>query len=280
MSFCESKVHWSFASFLSLSFLIVALFSSCTDTVKKETQKRNTEAEKMLAGIWLNEDDNSIAFRAENDTVYYPDSTSLPMHFRIIGDTLFLDGTSVIKYPIMKQTEHLFIFKNNSGDNVRLVKSSDEDLEDIFDERQSVSVLNQNKVVKRDTAFVYDDNRYHSYVQVNPTTYKLIKTSLNNDGVTVENVYYDNIVHISIYRLAQQLFSKDFNKAFFKDYVPEDFYTQSILSDMVYFKCNEEGFHYNAALYIPDSMTSFLVHVIVSFDGELKVSVNDKKMAN
>lgn len=279
MSFCGSRVHRLTAAFVAVLFA-VPFFISCTDSEKKKTPERNKEAEKMLVGIWLNEDDNSIAFRAEKDTVYYPDSTSLPMHFRIIGDTLYLDGTSVIKYPIMKQTEHLFIFKNNSGDNVRLVKTSDEDLEDMFDERQTVSVLNQNKVVKSDTAFVFDETRYHSYVQVNPTTYKLIKTSVNNDGVTVENVYYDNIVHISIYKLAQQLFSKDFNKAFFKDYVPEGFYSQSILSDVIYLKCNNEGFHYNAALYIPDSMTSFLVHVIISFDGKIKVDVNDKKMAN
>lgn len=278
MSFCENKIHRCAAPLLIAALSVMPFVSSCSDGSKKEVRERDGKAEKMLEGIWLNEDDNSIAFRAERDTVYYPDSTSLPMHFRIIADTLYLDGSSVITYPIVKQSEHLFMFKNNAGDVVRLVKSSDKDFEEMFDDHQAVSVLNQNTVVKTDTAFEYDETRYHCYAQVNPTTYKVIKTSVNNDGVTVENVYYDNIVHVSIYRLAEQLFSKDFNKEFFKKYVPEEFYTQSILSDVTYVKCDQKGFHYNAALYIPDSMTSFLVHVIVSFDGKLAVSVNDKKM--
>lgn len=274
----DNKFHRCLAPVLTFALASMPLLYGCSGGDNKVVRERDGRAEKMLAGIWLNEDDNSIAFRAESDTVYYPDSTSLPMHFRIIADTLYLDGSSVITYPIVKQTEHLFIFKNNAGDEVRLVKSTDKDFEEMFDEHQAVTVLNQNKVVKTDTAFEYDETRYHCYTQVNPTSYKVIKTSVNNDGVTVENVYYDNIVHISIYKLAEQLFSKDFNKAFFEKYVPEEFYTQSILSDMAYIKCDAAGFHYNAALYIPDSMTSFLVHVIVSFDGKLTVNVNDKKM--
>lgn len=277
MSFCENKVHRLAVVIMSV-LVMVPFMVGCSDNTKKETSKRNTEAEKMLSGVWFNEDDNSIAFHAENDTIFYSDSTSLPVHFRIIGDTLYLDGTSVLTYPIEKQTEHLFIFKNNAGDRVRLVKINDNEIEEIFDERQHVSALNQNKVVKSDTAFVYDETRYHSYVQVNPTSYKVIRSSVNNDGVTVENVYYDNIVHVSIYRLASQLFSKDFNKKFFEKYVPAEFYSQSILSDMMYVKCNEEGFHYNAVLYIPDSMTSFLVNVTISLEGDIKVEVNDKKM--
>ncbi len=277
MSFCENKVHRCAAVMMSV-LVAVPLVTGCGGNAAKESRKGDTDAEKMLSGVWFNEDDNSIAFRAEKDTIYYPDSTSLPVHFRIIRDTLYLDGSQVLAYPIEKQTEHLFIFKNNLGDRVRLVKTDDNDFNAIFNDRQSVSVLNQNKVVKTDTAFVYDNTRYHSYEQVNPTTYKVIKSSVNNDGVTVENVYYDNIVHISIYKLANQLFSKDFNKEFFRQYVPEGFYEQSILSEMAYVKCDEEGFHYNAALYIPDSMTSFIVRVIVSFDGSLRVSEKDKKL--
>lgn len=277
MSFCENKIR-SFAAISMVVTLTMVSLVSCGGKTEVNVNERDTEAEKMLKGVWFNEDDNSIAFRAENDTIYYSDPTSMPMHYRIKGDTLYLDGSTVLAYPIEKQTEHLFIFKNNAGDNVRLVKTSDDELEEIFDDRQEVSAINQNVVVKNDTAFVFDNDRYHCYVQVNPTTYKLIKTSINNDGVTVENVYYDNIVHLSVYRLANQLFSKDFNKAFFKDYVPEDFYSQSILSDMMFLKCDKEGVHYNAVLYIPDSMTSFLVHVTISFDGGLKVNVNDGKM--
>ena len=277
MSFCENKVH-RLAAVMMTVLLSVPFITGCSDNTTKKAPERNREAEKMLTGLWLNEDDNNIVFRAERDTIFYSDSTALPVHFRIISDTLYLDGSEVISYPIEKQTEHLFIFKNNLGDRVRLVKVEDNELEEIFDDRQQVSVLNQNKVVKSDTAFVYDGTRYHCYSQVNPTTYKLIRSSVNNDGVTVENVYYDNIVHISVYRLATQLFSKDFDKAFFEKYVPEDFFNQSILSDMMYLKCNTEGFHYDAVLYIPDSMTSFLVHVTISFKGEIKVSVNDKRM--
>ncbi len=57
--------------------------------------------------------------------------------------------------------------------------------------------LNQNTLIKRDTVVVRGDEKYHLYVQVNPTSYKVYKSSYNDDGVEVDNVYYDNIVNLA-----------------------------------------------------------------------------------
>ena len=44
---------------------------------------------------------------------------------------------------------------------------------------------------------------------------------------------------------------------------------QSVFSDMVYYKIDDEGVHYFAVLGIPNSSSSFMVEMIFSFDGKL-----------
>ena len=89
------------------------------------TPKEDTRAKKLLQGIWLNEDDEDVAFRVKGDTIYYPDSTSQPVYFCIYGDTLIMKGARDVKYPILKQAAHLFEFKSPSGDVIKLTKTSD-----------------------------------------------------------------------------------------------------------------------------------------------------------
>lgn len=58
---------------------------------------------------------------------------------------------------------------------------------------------------------------------MNPTTYKVYKSSYNDDGVQVDNVYYDNIVNIHVYHGANRVFSRDFHKKDFLKVVPAEF---------------------------------------------------------
>ena len=60
------------------------------------TPVEDKEAKQMLEGIWINEDEQSVAFRAKGDSIFYPDSTSLPVAFQIFGDTLVMHGASEI----------------------------------------------------------------------------------------------------------------------------------------------------------------------------------------
>ena len=235
-----------------------------------ETVAENAAAKKMLQGIWLNDDEDDVAFRVKGDTIYYPDSTSQPVYFYIAGDTLVMKGANVVKYPIVKQAAHIFQFKIQNGDIVKLVKTNDASYLRQFTQQPPVA-LNQNTLIKRDTIVSHADEKYHLYVQVNPTTYKVYKSSYNDDGVEVDNVYYDNIVNINIFQGARKLFGKDFHKEDFKKKVPAEFLKQSILSDISFLKIDAEGIHYMAVLAMPDSSLSYQVELVVSHDGKMKI---------
>ncbi len=230
----------------------------------------DAHAKELLQGIWLNEDDEDVAFRVKGDTIFYPDSTIQPVYFYICSDTLVMKGAREVRYPIVKQADHLFEFKSQSGDVVKLVKTSDKSYLESFQSKQPVA-LNQRTLIKRDTIVGLDGDKYHLYVQVNPTSYKVLKSSLNDDGVQVDNVYYDNIVNLNVFHGAAKVFSRDFRKKDFEKKVPASFLEQAVLSDIVYDGIDKGGIHYLAILAMPDSYLSYQVKVTVSFTGRLTV---------
>lgn len=247
-------------------------FASCghkTDA-KENAQEENSAAKKMLQGIWLNDDEDDVAFRVKGDTIYYPDSTSQPVYFYIMGDTLVMKGANVVKYPIVKQAAHIFQFRIQNGDIVKLIKTNDQSYLRQFSQERPLA-LNQNTLIKRDTVLVHADEKFHLYVQVNPTTYKVYKSSYNDDGVEVDNVYYDNIVNINIFQGARKLFGRDFHKEDFAKKVPSEFLKQAILSDISFVKIDHEGIHYMAILAMPDSSMSYQVELVVSHDGKFRL---------
>ncbi len=250
--------------------LVLGLYSCRQNSVKNEVQE-DTNAKKMLQGVWISEDDEEIAFRVKGDTIYYPDSTSRPCYFVIRRDTLIMHGTHDVKYYIVKQAPHLFQFKNQTGDLVKLVKSTDPNDVKAFNVDQPVAInqFNQGQLIKRDTVVHVHGQQYHSYVQVNPTSYKVYKSYVNDDGVEVDNIYYDNIIHISLFHGASCVFSRDFHKMDFRGRVREDVLSQSILSDILFMEISSDGAHYTAQLCIPDSPSVYEVQLIIGFDGKL-----------
>lgn len=250
--------------------LVLGLYSCRQNPVKNEVQE-DTNAKKMLQGVWISEDDEEIAFRVKGDTIYYPDSTSRPCYFVIRRDTLIMHGTHDVKYYIVKQAPHLFQFKNQTGDLVKLVKSTDpNDVKAFYvDQPVAINQFNQGQLIKRDTVVHVHGQQYHSYVQVNPTSYKVYKSYVNDDGVEVDNIYYDNIIHISLFHGASCVFSRDFHKMDFRGRVREDVLSQSILSDILFMEISSDGAHYTAQLCIPDSPSVYEVQLIIGFDGKL-----------
>ena len=96
----------------------------CKDTNKPaDTPQEDLKAKSMLEGIWIDADEETVVFKIKGDTVYYPDSTSQPVKFQIIQDTMILLGNNASKYPIVSQEDHIFEFKNQSKDIIKLVKS-------------------------------------------------------------------------------------------------------------------------------------------------------------
>ena len=158
---------------------------------------------------------------------------------------------------------------NQNGEQVKVVKSDDSSYLQMFSEKKAVIALNQNRLLKRDTVLSFNNERYHSYVQVNPTSYKVLKASFNDDGVEVDNVYYDNILHLSVFNGSRKVFSSNIVKSEFADYVPAGVLDQTIFSDLTFAGIDKEGLRYNAILVIPDSQTSYVVEFIVAFNGKV-----------
>lgn len=229
------------------------------------------EAKALLQGVWLDEEDEEVSFWVKGDTLFYPDSTSQPTSFAVIGDELVLVSTDA-RYHIEKQTAHTFWFKNQSGDVIKL-KKSDEPLSDELVRGEHQSVMTYTEVVKQDSVVVYNNNRYHWYIAINPTKYKVHTTAYNDDGLEVDNVYYDNIMHVSVFSGANKLFSRDFRKQDYAGKVPEQFLSQSVLSNMEYVGVDERGFRFVATICIPDGATCYRAENLISFSGKLTTTL-------
>ena len=224
------------------------------------------EAKQLLQGIWSEEDTENIVFQMRGDSVYYPDSTSMPAYFRVYDDTLYIG--SAARYHIEKHTEHLLWFKGADGELVKLVKDNDDAEKEVF-EHNKAQILSLTDVLKKDTVVSYEGNRYHLYIAVNPTKYKVVRHTLNEDGLDVENVYYDNIIHLSIFQGTRQLFSRDFRKQQYQQRVPAQFFEQAVLNNMEYASTDAKGFHFNVSLCTPGAASCYLIEHVVSLDGQL-----------
>ena len=149
---------------LILTVAFTCLFAACSskpESVKREQEpeKENLQAKAMLQGIWVDELTEEVSFRAIGDTIFYPDTTSQPSYFKIVGDSLVL-GSVGAKYLIENQSEHVFCFHNQNGDLIRLEKS-DDPIHVFAFVHERPQVLTYTEVVKTDSVVNYDGNRYH-----------------------------------------------------------------------------------------------------------------------
>ena len=231
--------------------------------------QEDREAMDMLQGVWHEELTEEVVFRARGDTVYYPSPDDQPARFSIRGDSLQLGSHH---YHILKQTEHTLWFRNQGGEVMKLVKS-DEPEDTLAFERQTQRVHSPAQVLKTDDVVSYGGQRYHWYTAVNPTHYRVTKTSYNNEGVAVENIYYDNIIHVCLYKGPTCLFSRDFKKNMYLDQVPADFLEQAVLGNMQYNFTDGSGVHFDTTLCIPDETLCYLVDTVIGFDGQLSMKL-------
>ena len=68
-----------------------------------EEEKEDSNAKEMLQGIWLNDETESPLMRVEGDTIFYADSQSAPIAFKIIRDTLYTYGNDTTYYKMYRQ---------------------------------------------------------------------------------------------------------------------------------------------------------------------------------
>ena len=128
-----------------------------------------------------------------------------------------------------------------------------------------------DQVAKKDSVIMYGGRRYRGYVYINPSKMKVTKSSYTETGMSVENIYYDNIIHICVYEGRKCLYAKDFTKKDFGGLVPADFLAQSILSDMDFVKVDATGFGYQATLCIPEEASCYSIDITISHGENLSL---------
>ena len=250
---------------ISLVAILLAACNSSKNPHSSSGQEEDLSAKELLQGIWLDDETESPLMRIEGDTIYYADSQSAPITFKIIRDTLYTYGNDTTYYKIDKQAEHIFWFHSITDDVIKLHKSEDAN-DSIYFVRQELVIPAYTEVV------TYNGTRYRAYVYINPSKMRVIKTTYSEDGISMDNVYYDNVMHICVYEGKKSLFASDVTKQMFDKVLPVDFLEQSILSDTKFMKVDRNGFHYQAVLAIPETSIYSIVNMEVSFKGDLTIT--------
>ena len=176
----------------------------------------------------------------------------------------------VYKRQIDRQTEYSFWFHSLADEIVKLHKS--ENPEDILAfENKEVEVIPITEVMKKDSVVMYKGIRYRGYVYINPSKMKVIRTSYSEDGISVDNVYYDNVIHICVYEGRQMLYGKDITKKMFAGIFPTETLNQMILADMNFMGVNNKGYQYQATLCVPESSVYSLANITIGFDNQMSI---------
>ncbi len=252
---------------------VTAVTIGCSSNSKASDREENLEAKKNMQGTWVNELEDNIVFSVKNDTIYFNDSLSEPAYFHIYQDTLYLNYHKVIKYPIKKLTASSFIFVNDSGDEVELIKSNVTTAELKPSGANEQASLNQGVVIKHDSVMTFDGKRLHAYKKVNPTTRKVYQQTKNSEGLNIENIYLDNIVYIAVYDGGRKIFGQNIEKIEFKGTVPDSYLEQAILSDVVIDGFDKNGVRFVAILSVPNSSTNYKINIFVSPTGKKTLSL-------
>lgn len=254
---------------ISIIILLALALYSCGNrsaSVAGSEQGEDRDSKNMLQGFWVDDETEDMAVLVKGDSIFYSDSTSMPSYFRIVGDSLVL--ASGATYLIDRISENLFWFHNQNGDLVKYRRSSNPD-QDTTWVHDTPHIMTYTHQVKTDSVVLFGGDRYHWYIAINPTKYKVVKHTYSDAGVEVDNVYYDNIMHISVYKGAQKLYSSDFRKSQFSKYVPADFLEQAVLGNMEFSSIDAAGLHFNATLCIPDGASCYLVETLISYKGQM-----------
>ena len=160
----------------------------------------------------------------------------------------------------------------SSGDVVKLEKS-DDPVDATEFTHDTPSVLSYTYQVKTDSVVMYNGNRYHWYIAINPTKYKVITRTYNDDGIEVENVYYDNIMHVSVFQGSRQLYSSDFRKQQYANQVPAQFLEEAILANMEFTHIDADGLHFAATLCQPDASSCYQVESLITPHGQMTMKL-------
>jgi hypothetical protein len=233
--------------------------------------KENLEMKTMLQGTWMDEDTETPMICIKGDSIHYMTSGTLPVAFRIIEDSLITYGTEPTSYYIVKQNEYMLWLQSDMGGIIKMNRADEsESIHSVNFHVQTKKSEPTKEVIRKDRIEFYKDVRYRGYVYINPSQIKVTRPTYSDEGFKMDNVYYDNVIHICVYEGKNKLFSKDVYKKDFSEVVPEEFLQWAILADMEFIGVNEKGYQYQATISIPDEITSYIVNLSISTDGNIQ----------
>ena len=232
----------------------------------------DTDAMRRMAGIWVDEGTQTVAFRVNGDSIFYPNSSNQSVRFAIFQDTLVLFTADSVRFPIVRQLDYTFVYESLSGDSITLTRSENPaDSFYFFSAGKEYAPILLNEEVSRDTVvFSPEDERYHLYIKVNPTHYRVYQTTFTDEGLPIENVYFDNIIHVGVYKGRDRIYSHDFAKTHFAALVPAEFLEGAILSNGEFGAVDRAGCHFNLTLCQPNGSSCYVVGLVVDYHGQLE----------
>lgn len=256
---------------MTLAALMIAC-QACSSTEKqKDTSEADRQAHSRLQGVWLDNTTETPVFQVQGDTVYYPDLFRAASAFEVKGDSFITYGAQTTVYRIERLSNSYLVMHSAVGDEISLVKADEGALEDFFLEESGEEELTaeEPQVVSKDSVVMYDGVRYRGYVYINPTQIKVIRPAVSQEGLSVDNVYYDNIIHICVYKGKQKMFSKDISRSMFSSVIPANFLDVSILEDMDFEGVDDKGYKYRAIVADPEGSACYYVDLLVDWSGNL-----------
>ena len=244
------------------------IFSACRNRgADYQKTHEDKQAKEMLQGLWTNGDSGDPAALVKGDSIFYPDSASMPVRFWVYQDTLYLQGQNVNGYKIEKQAPHVFKFINQNGEEVKLVKSGDKALYPSFS--YHVYAMNTFDEQTQDTTIRTDLGYFQSKVHVQTTSDKVIKSTYNDNGVEVDNMYLDNVASLRLLNHGTPVFAHDFRKQEFQPLIAKDFLNKSILRKLYFTHADAKALYYDALIGIPDASTTYVVELRITPNGRM-----------
>lgn len=251
------------------------LVAACTSNGgKKESEGLNEQdrlASQQLQGIWVDDNTGLPVLKIKGDSIYLASQVNTPFCFSISGDTLIAYGSERVTYRIIRLEDNIFQFYTSLGDQVSLHKSETDTIPFGYQPTPEP----EKEVIEKDSVFFYQGNRYRGYSYINPSTKKVYRPAVTEEGLIVDNVYYDNIIHICVYQGKQRLYAKDIAKEMFAGTVPADFLQMAILSDMNFTGVDADGFHYQATISMPDDLSCYYVNLLIDKHNQLTFKLKE-----
>lgn len=250
--------------------LVVMLLAGCRGRSSREyaLEHEDTEAKEMLQGIWMNDDEGYLSMLVHGDSIFFPDTTSIPVQFWIYKDSLYLKGHNINTYKILTQAPHVFKFVNQTGDQVRMERSEDASLAKYFFQPRPYA-MNIFRTINRDTIGDGGGCKYACSIMIEPTSERVVKSYSNDDGIEVDNIYLDNVAKVSVATGGRQVYAHNFRKKEFARFVPADFMNLSILRDIQYNSADTAAVYLDAIIGYPDASTSYVVELRITKNGKL-----------